>query len=43
MTSVTLKNVKIVKFLCNHFNIEDVRKINIFSISEYYALLFQER
>ena len=26
MTSVTLKNVKIVKFLCNHFNIEDVRK-----------------
>ena len=31
--------MKIDGFLCNHFNIEDGRKSNIFSFIIYYALL----
>ena len=35
------KSIKIGKFLCSHFNIENERKHATFSA--YYALLFQER
>ena len=37
---IFLKLIKIGKFLCSHFNIEDGRK---YTFLLYYALLFQER